>query len=294
MFPTRGEMSKINNKRIYVFPDFLSYDIGFYDLSSFGTPPIIKSQSSSGGYYGTCGFMGDNAIICATYLSTGDIYKYDITNNYKQLQIASNNPSGYGFQTLLVTKDKEHILASYKGCIYIYTKTGTYVGYSDSSHTDGMFEMKEIRENIIITAESRYVHSHDIRNIGNPIINKLLEYKDTRSEYMTLEVLEGGDIVALGGYYKSFVNNNDYGYVELFHLDQSNSALQSIHNKRWVGLHIGCWVRIIREIQIGVIIFAGEDECLDICAWEYAKTPNKYPTCFPIGGTYILDLISIS
>ena len=91
-YPRRGEM---NNRRIYVLPDRYSSNIGFYDLSSFGTSPVIRSQSGVGGYNGgSCGFMDDDIVICATYNQSGDIYKYNITNDYEQVKIADNNPSG--------------------------------------------------------------------------------------------------------------------------------------------------------------------------------------------------------
>ena len=110
--PVRGEM---NSAGIYVLPDSSSKNIGFYNLSSFGTVLSIQSQSGSGYVEGSCGFLDENTAVCATY-NSGDIYTYDLTNNYLQHKIADNNPSGKGFEGLLVTKEKQ-ILAAYKGCI---------------------------------------------------------------------------------------------------------------------------------------------------------------------------------
>ena len=62
-YPARGEM---NNRRIYVLPGWESSNIGFYDLSSFGTSPVIRSQSGDGGL-GSCGFMDEDIVVCATY-----------------------------------------------------------------------------------------------------------------------------------------------------------------------------------------------------------------------------------
>ena len=284
-YPMRGEM---NSRGIYVLPDRYNTNIGFYDLSSFGTSPVIRSQSGYGGFWGACGFMDDIAI-CATR-TTGDIYKYNITNNYDQVRIANNNPSGYGFHSLLITKEKQ-ILAAYGGCIYIYNSFGHYIGYSNNSQTSGyMCQMKEIRSNIILTAEYYYVYSHDISNTGNIIRHKLLDSSDTNKYYLTLEVLEGntGDI-AIGGYYcQSYCS----GYVELFHLDEDNSTLLPKSNKRWVQDY-DCYIYIIREIQTGVIIFGGNYYCANICTWEYAVIPNKDPICFPRGGRDIWDIISL-
>ena len=287
--PVRGEM---NNRRIYVLPDHNSSNIGFYDLSSFGTSPVIKSQSGHGGFWGACGFMDEDTVVCATN-NTGDIYKYNITNNYEQVRIANNNPSGVGFVSVLVTKDKKHILAALAGCIYIYNSSGAYIGYSDNSQTHNyhMLQMKEIRSNIILAADYEYVYSHDISNIGNIIIHKLLDYYNTKTRYSTIEVLEGNKgNIAIGGDYNS--SGTKYCYVELFHLDEDNSTLLPISNKRWVG-DTGCSITIIREIQTGVIMFGGEYYCTDICTWEYAVLPHKHPICFPLGGDYIPDIISL-
>ena len=290
--PRRGEM---NNRGIYVLPDYRSYDIGFYDLSSFGASPVIRSQSGCG-YHGICGFMDEENVVCATR-STGDIYKYYIPNNYEQRIITSNNPSGgRHFHSLLVTQDK-HILAAYGGCIYIYSSIGGYIGYSDSLQTtSSMLQMKEARPNIILTAESSYVYSHNINNIGNSIIpNKLLTYSDTHTNYLTIEVLEWNTgNIAIGGFTYPSGNILFYGYVELFHLDEDNSNLQSISNKSWVGMDTNCKIFIIREIQTGIIILGGITPCANICTWEYATTPHKEPTCFPLGGRYIFDIISLS
>ena len=284
--PVRGE---INNRGIYVLPDYKSTNIGFYDLSSFGRSPVIRSQSGVG-YDGTCGFMEDDIVICVT-LTTGDIYKYNITNNYDQVRIPTNNPSGKGFMSVLITKEKQ-ILAAYGGCIYIYNSSGAYIGYSDSLQTDSsMLQMKEVRSNIILTAEDNYVHSHDISDPENTIIYEFLDYDNTKTVYYTIEVLEGntGDI-AIGGHYNPSPGTNS-GYVELFHLNEDNSALLPISNKRWVK-DSNCYIYIIREIQTGVIIFGGHSNCAHICTWEYAAIGHKQPICFPLGGRVIYDIIS--
>ena len=154
-----------------------------------------------------------------------------------------------------------------------------------------MRQMKEIRSNIILTAESHYVYSHDISDTENTIIYEFLHYDNTKTIYYTLEVLEGntGDIAIGGG---CNLSSETYsGYVELFHLDEDNSTLLPISNKRWVG-DSNCYIYIIREIQTGVIIFGGENGCANICTWEYPVLPNKEPICFPLGGRIILDIIS--
>ena len=154
-----------------------------------------------------------------------------------------------------------------------------------------MWQMKEVRSNIILTAEHNYVYSHDISNIGNIIRHELLDYDNTKSKYFTIEVLEGdtGNIAIGGWYYSSGI---EYSYVELFHLDEGNSTLLPISNKRWVGEDTICTISIIREIQTGVIMFGSKDY-EDICTWEYAVLPHRDPICFPLGGTLIWDIISL-
>ena len=284
--PRRGEM---NSAGIYVLPDGISNNIGFYNLSSFGTVLNIQSQSGRGHRGGSCGFLDENTAVCATYTS-GDIYTYDLTNNYLQVKIAHNNPSGNGFQALLVTKEKQ-IVAAYKGCIYIYNSTGSYLGYSNSSERSSIArQMKEIRENIIVTADSFSLYSHNISNPENSIKHKLLDMDNTQNGYYTIEVLEWNTgNIALGGH--DYSTGTTYGYVELFHLDEDNDNLQPISNKRL--LHGSCFIRIIREIQTGVIIFGGDGGCADICTWEYAIVPDKDPICFPLGGRDIQDILAL-
>ena len=279
----------MNSRGIYVLPDSESNNIAFYYLSSFWSSPIIKPQSGHG-WRGSCAFMDEDTVICSTQ-STGNIYKYSIANNYhQQFRIASNDPSGNGFQTLLVTRNN-YILAAYRGCIYIYTSSGAYVDYSNSSETQDMHQMKEVKPNIILTAEVKYIYSHNISNPRYTKIYKLLDYANTNTKYYTIEVLEWniGDI-AIGG----ITDSGDSGYVELFHIYENNSGLQSIPNKRWVEKNTDCYINIIREIQVGVIIFGGDYDCAYICTWEYARTYHQDPTCFPLGGErYIWDIIAL-
>ena len=282
----------MNNKGIYVLSDRDSKDIGFYDLSSFGAPPVIQSQPVTGSA-GSCGFIDENTALCATQYPDGDIYKYDVTNNYEQLKIADNNPSFLGFYNLLVTKDKKHILATCFGCMYIYTSSGDYLGYSNNSQeVFSVYQMKEIRGNIIVSVEDYSVYSRNINNPVDPTIHKLLDYVDTHTWYQTIEGLEWntGDM-AIGGYDNS--SGTEYGYVQLFHLNEDNATLYPIPNKRWVGIHASCHIQIIREIQIGVIIFGGDTNCPDICTWQYAICPYKDSICFSIGSHDIQDIISI-
>ena len=284
--PRKGEM---NSKGIYVLPYLYSSDISFYNLS-LGISPVTKSQSGSNGWRCNCAFMYDNTAICAAR-DTGDIYKYDLANDYLQLKIASNNPSGSGFQTLLVTREKQ-ILAGYKGSIYIYTSCGTYINKSDNPQTSSdMYQMKEAKPNIIVTVDQYSVYSHNINNPSNTIIHKLFEYAGTQTVYSAIEALswKTGNI-ALGG--NTHPSGTIYGYIELFHLEEDNDILSPISDKRWV-MDVGCYIQIIREIQIGVLMFGGTSYCADICAWEYAIVPHKEPACFPFGGSTIQDIISL-
>ena len=152
--------------------------------------------------------------------------------------------------------------------------------------------MKEVRSNIIVTAEGYYVYSHNINNSSNTIIHKLRDKASTKTRYYTIEVLSGktGNI-ALGGYYNP--SGTIYGYVELFHLDENNGNLSPISGKRWVR-DAGCSILIIREIQIGVLMFGGIISCADICTWQYATISHKEPFCFTIGRPEIQDIISLS
>ena len=285
--PKRGER---NSKGIYVYSDLQSPEITFIDLSHLGTSPVTRSQFRLDWYSGgNCAFMDDNTAICsADYEEGGNLYKYDLTNDYFQLKIVN---SRIRFGLLLVTREKQ-ILAAYRGCIYMYTSSGTYINKSDNSKISSIHQMKEFKSNIIITTEADYVYLHNINNASNTINHKLLDKADTQTVYYTIEVLsENTGNIALGGYTNT--SGTQYGYVELFHLDECNANLSPISHKRWIMMDVDCYIYIIREIQIGVLIFGGDHRCADICTWEYATIPHKDPTCFPIGGINIMDIISL-
>ena len=149
--------------------------------------------------------------------------------------------------------------------------------------------MKEIRENIIITIEFNYAFFHNISNPESTIIQHIVLNPSVMPLLYTIEVLEWNTgNIAIGGY--ELING--YGYVELFHLGEDNKKLQPISNKRWLQ-DADCYIRIIREIQTGVIIFGGSGGCADICTWEYAVDPHKVPLCFPLGGRHIWDIMAL-
>ena len=284
--PRRGEK---NSRDIYVVPDRGNSRIGFYNLS-LTEAPVMKSQSGKG-WYGSCGFLDDNTAVCSTRI-TGEIYTYDVTdmNNILQTKIADDNPSGNGFHILLITQGKQ-ILVAYQGCIYIYTSTGIYINSSNSLQAHySMYQMQEVRKNIIITAERGFVYSHNINNPHNTIINELLLSDKTNRGYMTVEGLEGDGYFALGGYI--YTEDGTTGYVEIFRLEEDNLTLTRIPNKLWE-MDAGCLIVIIREIQTGIIIFGGYSSCTFICTWEYNALPHRSPTCFLLGGRYIWDIIAL-
>ena len=152
--------------------------------------------------------------------------------------------------------------------------------------------MQEVRRNIIVTAEEYYVYSHDISNPKNTIITKLLDGIKTRSWYYTIEGLYGGQgNMAIGGHSPNGMSW--YGYVQLFHLDINNAKLHPIADKLWMNEDSNCYIRIIREIQVGVLVLGGDTNCEHICTWKYAVLPHQQPICFSIGGSYIYDIIPL-
>ena len=205
------------------------------------------------------------------------------------------------FETILVTQEKD-MLAAYKESIYIYYSSGSYIEHQYNSPSSlMMYQMKKVSFwNDILINEASYINRDniDVDFPGNPLVtNKLLDYSDTQTEYYTIKILEWDtDNIAIGGRTYPSGSSISYGYVELFHLDgyYQNSNLQSIPNKRWVGMDAGCRILIIREIQTGVIIFGGDDDCTNICTWEYVTTKYKEPICLPIGGRAIWDIVSLS
>ena len=274
-----------NSAGIYLSPNGNNAEI--YDLSDFTTPPVVKSQSEGSGWASPCYFLDENTIISATS-STGIIYKYDVTNSYAQTTLNAG-AAGAGVNALIVTKDKNHIVAAMKGTIFIFNSStgvleGTSVGGGSSIFQ--VNKLKEVRTNIILNAQNDVLYLHDISDPSNTIVRKIFENSETSHKYTHIEVLQSGEgNVAIGGMDSATTKAN----LQLFHLEDDNSTLTPIPDKYWTEDLLNWYVFAIYEIHTGLLQFAFDQHSY-ICTWEYAVVPHKDPTCFDIAGLQYLDL----
>ena len=276
-----------NSAGIYIVPAFDDY-ARIYDLSSFSTPAVVISQSESSGFYQPCDFLDENTIIAAT--QNTDIFKYDVTDNYAQTRI--NDGEGSGFNTLMVTKDKNHILAADRGSIYIFSASGALEGISANTGSTGTAkDLEEVRTDIILIAQPYFIYLHDISDPSSTIIRKIFDASETEYWYTVIEVLQSGEgNVAIGGKDQA----NSKVNLQLFHIEDDNSTFTPIPDKYWAHDYpANLYVVTLKEIHVGLLLFAFKMNS-HICTWEYAAVPHKDPTCFDITELReIYDLLSV-
>ena len=146
------------------------------------------------------------------------------------------------------------------------------------------YQIAEVRENILITADWFTASLHDSQNLGPSL--KLTGI----GNYWTITVLESnlGDF-AIGG--KSL--NTNLGFVYIEHLEVDN---QTITNLKYVDNIQGtnCVIRTIKELKRGTIIFGGDSGCEEMCLWNYAAIPSQLPLCWDDQTNgYIYDIVGV-
>ena len=176
------------------------------------------------------------------------------------------------------TKDKRYIVAGgYQNKLYILdAEDGTLLNTLDYplNGPGYVFQIAEVRPNILITADDNKASLHDIRDIQN--IPPSLKLPDIGNRYRTVIALESnpGDF-AIGVNSSSTSSNFPYGFVYIQHLGDDNQTLTTINyaKRRLI------YINFIKEIKRGTIIFDGSIFNL-ICLWNYAAILSQDPLCW--------------
>ena len=244
---SRGEMNK---EGIYVSAGFQSKNIKIYDMKYYNYPEnkiqLLHSFSHSNWVY-ECFFKNSVSAICCD--RDGYIKEYDLSNpNSIPTPQVFNKTAIDSLFSCMQTKDKKQIIAGAKNKMYILDAVdGTLQNILDYSANGGgsAYQIAEVRENILITADGSTASLHDSQNLSPSLKLTDIGY------YFTVIALESnlGDF-AIGG--KS--SNTNLGFVYIEHLEEDN---QTITNLKYVDNIQGtnCVIRTIKELKRGTIIF---------------------------------------
>ena len=282
----RGEM---NEEGIYVSAGFGSNDVKIYDMKYYNYPEhkiqLLDSFSHTA-IVNKCFFKNSVSAICCDV--GGYIKEYDLSNpNSIPTPQVFNKTTLDRLYSCMQTKDKKQIITGGFYKLYILdAEDGTLQNTLDYSSNGGSYvrQIAEVRENILITADYSTASLHDSQNMGPSI--KLPDI----GSYEAVIALESnlGDF-AIGG--RS--SNTNLGSVYIEHLEEDN---QTITNLKYVDniQGEGCYIMVIKELKRGIIIFGGDNDCTDMCLWNYFANPNQLPLCWDDQtSNYIYDIVGV-
>ena len=282
----RGEM---NEEGIYVSAGYASNNVKIYDMKYYNYPEnkiqLLQSFSHTNFVF-ECFFKNSVSAICCN--KNGYIKEYDLSNpNSIPTPQVFNKTALDGLRSCMQTKDKKQIIAGGENKLYILdAKYGTLQNTLDYSANGGYadYQIAEVRENILITADWSTASLHDSQNLGPSL--KLTDI----GNYWTVIALENnlGDF-AIGGE----SSNTNLGFVYIEHLEVDN---QTITNLKYVDniQGNGCNIRVIKELKRGTIIFGGDNNCEEMCLWNYAAIPSQLPLCWDDQtDSHIYDIVGV-
>ena len=268
----RGEM---NEEGIYVSAGYSNNNIKIYDMKYYNYPEhkiqLLDSFSYTNGV-SECFFKNSVSAICCD--RDGYIKEYDLSNpNSIPTPQIFNKTALDTLYSCMQTKDKKQIIAGGENKLYILNvEDGTVQNTLDYSANGGneVYQIAEVRENILITADFSTASLHDSQNMGPSIKLTDIGY------YYTVIALKSnlGDF-AIGGMSES----TSLGFVYIEHLEEDN---QTITNLKYVDTIQGasCDIWVIKELKRGTIIFGGTSACEEMCLWNYVANPNQFPLCW--------------
>ena len=285
----KGEM---NEEGIYVSAGWYSFDVKIYDMKYYNYPEnkiqLLNSFSHTNNVF-ECFFKNSISAICCD--QDGYIKEYDLSNpNSIPTPTIFNKTALDTLLSCIQTKDKKQIIAGGLNKLYILdAEDGTLQNTLDYSANGGdrAYQIAEVRENILITADLLTVSLHDSLNMGPSL--KLI---DIGTHFSVIALKSNLGDFAIGGWSTNIDDITDLGFVYIEHLEEDN---QTITNLKYVDniQGNGCIILVIKELKRGTIIFGGSFECTDICLWNYAVIPNQFPLCWDdqIGDIY--DIVGV-
>ena len=290
-FAQSGEhkIGEMNEKGIYVSTGLGSDNVKIYDMKYYNYPEHkiqLLDSFSHVDDVSECFFKNSVSAICCD--QDGYIKEYDLSNpNSIPTPQVFNKTALDRLHSCMQTKDKQQIIAGSRNKLYILdTEDGTLQNTLDYSANggDSVYQIAEVKENILITADGHTASLHDSHNMVPSIkLNDIGEYEAVIALESNL-----GDF-AIGGYSES----TNLGFVYIEHLEEDN---QTITNLKYVDniQGNGCYIRVIKELKRGNIIFGGDNDCEEMCLWNYAAIPNQLPLRWgDQAGDTIYDIVGV-
>ena len=268
----RGGM---NEEGIYVVAGSSSSNVKIYDMKYYNYPDhkikLLESFSHSDHVY-ECFFKNSVSAMCCGW--DGYIKEYDLRNPHSipTPTIFNKTTDLSELASIMGTKDKKYIIAGGIKKLYIMNaEDGSLAHTLDYSDNGGgsVYQIAEVRPNILVTADLSTASLHDIGDIENiPISIKLEDIGD----YWSVIALESnpGDF-AIGGITSS---TPTIGFVYIQHLEEDNQTITTLRHVNITGS--SCDIRVIKELKRGTILFGGYG-CSKMCLWNYVA---QAPICW--------------
>ena len=269
----------MNEDGIYVVAGGSSNNVKIYDMKYYNYPDNkikLLNTFSHSDYVYECFFKNSTSALCSD--NDGYIKEYDLSNPHSipTPTIVNKTPILSSLVSCIETKDKKYIIAGGHQKLYILdAEDGTLIYSLDYEVNEGdfIYQIAEVRPNILVTADYYRVSLHDIGNIEN--IPASIRLPDIGDYYSVIALESNSGDFAIGGR----ASSTGLGFVYIHHLDEDN---QTITTLKYVNNIQGpdCDIRVIKELKRGSIIFGGTKECIEICLWNYAAIPSQDHLCW--------------
>ena len=269
---------------ILIMAGYIANNVKIYNITK-DTPPTFNLLSTHPhtNYILSCFLHNYENAICSDW--AGYSKKYNL---HTLQQSDFYYSGGKGIYSGIQTMDKLVILGGLdEGKIYILDEYGNQINTHSFSSIASIFEITEVRRNILLTANAGsgcYLHNiQDPYNIPDSIH---LITGDRYSTVISLKSNEGD--FAIGGWRNS---GDKKGFVDIYHLFE-DYTLMSI--KTYIIETINCDIYTIKELRTKIIVFGGDSDCEVICLWNYAAWPEQDPVCWnDKTADYIIDFIAL-
>ena len=293
----RGEMNK---EGIYVvaggFKDIIynTSQVSIYNMKYYEQPDqnikLLASFNPTDNVPTDCFFFQPTIAMCCYW--PGGLYTYNLTDLNSITETLINEETKTEMKDVrscMLTQDRHHILLGGYKMIYILDTKGENLithrfGYGTK---DYVWQMAEIRPNIIISANEDKYWVHDFRDIHNiPSSRKL---SSSGYYYTVIPLKSGPGDFAMG----SKLSDSTDGDVNIAYLEDYNENLLYKVNKA-----VSCRVteeciHSIKEIENGAIIFNGYSQmCISyyVAPFSDERQVNK---CWSHHSSNVKDYLAV-
>ena len=248
--------------------------IKIYKIEAKTHSLTLISTYKTSGYVKSCfPHIYKKSAICLEY--SGIAMKYSEVAEIEELYI--DTKVGENFVSGICTMDNIIIIGGNLGWLHMLGESGEILNIYQYPSRYSVNQIAEIRRGILLTTDGNNgCFLHNIRNPYAPISTNL--FKELDEHYLSISVLQRGEgHFALGG-----GGRDDYGFLDIYHLKGNNLEVDLVRKKEEIQGK-GCWINVIREITIGVLVFGGGYNCEVICMWKYADYwPLALPICWGV------------